>query len=70
MVGIPARATMVEGGQKPQEFLAYGTPCSDMFDPQTQKVELLRCELETMRKRLDALLAESEPKRKGARDRV
>ena len=30
-----------------------------MFDPQTQKVELLRCELETMRKRLDALLAEN-----------
>jgi serine O-acetyltransferase len=59
MVGIPARATMVEGGQKPQGFLAYGTPCSEMFDPQTQKVELLRCELETMRKRLDALLAEN-----------
>ncbi|MEO7169845.1 MAG: serine O-acetyltransferase EpsC [Sphingomonas sp.] len=70
MVGIPARATMVEGGQKPQEFLAYGTPCSDMFDPQTQKVELLRCELETMRKRLDTLLAESEPKRKNVRDRA
>ena len=70
MVGIPARATMVEGGQKPQEFLAYGTPCSEMFDPQTQKVELLRCELETMRKRLDALLVEAEPKRKGVRDRA
>eukprot|EP01037_Dinobryon_pediforme_P027817 gene27817-30848_t len=37
MVGIPARATMVEGGQKPVEFLAYGTPCRDMFDPATQK---------------------------------
>lgn len=60
MVGIPARATMVEGGQKPSGFLAYGTPCSEMFDPATQKVELLRCELETMRKRLDALLAENE----------
>ncbi|GHH09150.1 MULTISPECIES: serine O-acetyltransferase EpsC [Sphingomonas] len=59
MVGIPARATMVEGGQKPVEFLAYGTPCSEMFDPATQKVELLRCELETMRKRLDALLVEN-----------
>ena len=58
MVGIPARATMVEGGQKPDRFLAYGTPCSEMFDPATQKIELLRCELETMRKRLDALLAE------------
>ncbi|MDB5709720.1 MAG: serine acetyltransferase, partial [Sphingomonas bacterium] len=61
MVGIPARATMVEGGQKQPGFLAYGTPCSEMFDPQTQKVELLRCELETMRKRLDALIAEHEP---------
>jgi serine O-acetyltransferase len=60
MVGIPARATMVEGGQKPSGFLSYGTPCSEMFDPATQKVELLRCELETMRKRLDALLAENE----------
>lgn len=63
MVGIPARATMVEGGQKPTDFLAYGTPCSDMFDPATQRVELLRCELETMRKRLDALLAENHQER-------
>ena len=63
MVGIPARATMVEGGQKPTGFLAYGTPCSDMFDPATQRVELLRCELETMRKRLNALLAENHQER-------
>ena len=60
MVGIPARATMVEGGKVAPAFLAYGTPCSQMFDPQTQKVELLRCELESMRKRLDALLADNE----------
>lgn len=66
MVGIPARATMVEGGQQPGGFLAYGTPCSETFDPQTQKMELLRCELETMRKRLDALLADKE----GFRDRA
>ncbi|MGH6613639.1 serine O-acetyltransferase EpsC [Sphingomonas sp.] len=69
MVGIPARATIVEGGQKQSGFLAYGTPCSDMFDPATQKVELLRCELETMRKRLDALLAEHESVER-ARDRA
>ena len=62
MVGIPARATMVEG-RGDQSFLAYGTPCSEMFDPATQKVELLRCEIETLRKRLDALLAEHEPER-------
>ena len=60
MVGIPARATMVEGGKQPAQFLAYGTPCTDAFDPQTQRVELLRCELETMRKRLDSLLADHQ----------
>ena len=59
MVGIPARATTVEGGAAPEpRFVPYGTPCSDMFDPATQKVELLRCELETMRRRLDSLLEE------------
>jgi serine O-acetyltransferase len=63
MVGIPARPTTVAGGKGEAPFLAYGTPCSEAFDPQTQKVELLRCELETLRKRLDALLAEEEQKR-------
>ena len=63
MVGIPARPTVVEGRATEPRFMAYGTPCSEMFDPATQKVELLRCELETMKKRLDALLAEHEPER-------
>ena len=63
MVGIPARATTVEGGKSEAPFLAYGTPCSEQFDPQTQKVELLRCELESMRKRLDALLADEDKRR-------
>ena len=59
MVGIPARPTMIDGGAAPPaRFVPYGTPCSEMFDPATQKVELLRCELEAMRKRLDAMLAE------------
>jgi serine O-acetyltransferase len=60
MVGIPARATMVEGGAAatPSRFVPYGTPCSDLFDPATQKMEIMRCELESMRKRLDALLGE------------
>ena len=60
MVGIPARATMVEGGRGDRAFVPYGTPCSEMFDPETQKVELLRCEIETLRKRLDELLAASD----------
>lgn len=59
MVGIPARPTMVEGGAAPEpRFVPYGTPCSEVFDPATQKVEILRCELEAMKKRLDALIAE------------
>ena len=62
MVGIPARPTMVDGGAAPEpRFVPYGTPCSEMFDPATQRVESLRCELETMKKRLDALLAEQQP---------
>ena len=57
MVGIPARPTVIDGGAAPApRFVPYGTPCTEQFDPQTQKVELLRCELETLRKRLDALL--------------
>ncbi|MFW2852789.1 serine O-acetyltransferase EpsC [Sphingomonas sp. TX0543] len=59
MVGIPARPTMVEGGQaEAPKFVPYGTPCSELFDPATQKVESLRCELEAMRRRLDALMDE------------
>ncbi len=64
MVGIPARPTVIEGGAAPvPRFVPYGTPCSEQFDPQTQKVELLRCELETLRKRLDALLEEEDKRR-------
>ncbi len=63
MVGIPARPTVVEGGRGEATFLAYGTPCSEQFDPQTQKVELLRCELEALRKRLDALIEDEDKKR-------
>ncbi len=63
MVGIPARPTTVAGGKGEAPFLAYGTPCFEQFDPQTQKVELLRCELETLRRRLDALLDEDGKKR-------
>ncbi len=55
---------MVEGGQAGDpSFVPYGTPCRDAFDPQTQRVELLRCELETLRRRLDAVLAEQQDRR-------
>lgn len=70
MVGIPARATMVEGGRSEKSFVPYGTPCSEMFDPETQKMELLRCEMETLRKRLDELLSASEGMTEERRDRA
>lgn len=68
MVGIPAKPTLVEATAWQKDFVPYGTPCSELFDPATQKLEIMRCELETMRKRLDALLAErDESAGKGAR---
>lgn len=64
VVGIPARPTVVDGGQATDpRFVPYGTPCRDTFDPQTQRVELLRCEVETLRRRLDELLAEQRDHR-------
>ncbi len=60
MTGIPARAALVDVSQYQREFVPYGTPCSELYDPQTQKVELMRCELERLRAQLDALLAERD----------
>jgi serine O-acetyltransferase len=60
MVGIPAKATLVEVKPETQNFVPYGTPCSDRFDPATQKLELLQCEVETLQKRLASLLEERD----------
>lgn len=73
MVGIPARSTLVDAAEYAREFVPYGT-CNETFDPATQKVELLQCQLEQMQKQLAALIAEREavaeeeaPRRKGSR---
>ena len=58
MIGIPARSTLVDSTEYAKEFVPYGTPCGEMFDPATQKLELLRCEMEMLRRRLDELSAE------------
>jgi len=60
MVGIPARSTFVEVGEHTSGFVPYGTPCAAVFDPETQKLELMRCEIEQLRKRLDALIDEEK----------
>ena len=59
MVGIPARSTLVSAEQSAAgRFLPYGTPCSENFDPATQKLELLQCELEQLRARVAELIEE------------
>ena len=55
MIGIPARSTLVEVKPATQDFVPYGTPCSERFDPATQQFEILKCELETLQKKLAAL---------------
>lgn len=70
MVGIPAKATLVEARTLQRGFVPYGTPCSEMFDPATQKLEILRCELEQLRKALDALPAERDAAQPEQRDRA
>lgn len=60
MVGIPAKPTLVEVKPETQNFVPYGTPCSDRFDPATQKLELMQCEIETMQKRIAQLMEERD----------
>ncbi|MEA3003628.1 MAG: serine O-acetyltransferase [Sphingomonadales bacterium] len=67
MVGIPARSTLVSAEQSAGHFLPYGTPCSENFDPATQKLELLQCELEQLRLRVAELVEEREGKKPATR---
>lgn len=57
MVGIPAKAVPIDAEAHARPFMPYGTPCSQKYDPETQKLEILRCELEVLRKRLDDITA-------------
>ncbi|MGB7406397.1 MAG: serine O-acetyltransferase EpsC [Pacificimonas sp.] len=54
MVGIPAKPVPVAAESYAADFIPYGTPCSEKFDPQTQQVEILRCEMKVLQERLDA----------------
>jgi serine O-acetyltransferase len=61
MVGIPARSTLVSAEKSSAgHFLPYGTVCSEQFDPATQKLELLQCEVEQLRRRVAELIEERE----------
>ncbi|MFM5924977.1 MAG: serine O-acetyltransferase EpsC [Novosphingobium sp.] len=62
MVGIPAKQTLVEVTPETQNFVPYGTPCCERFDPATQKLEILQCEIQLLQKRLAELLEERDAK--------
>jgi serine O-acetyltransferase len=69
MTGIPARPTLVEAEQYQRPFMPYGTPCSERFDPQTQQLELLKCEVEVLRGKLAMLIDERDAARAGDTER-
>jgi len=60
MIGIPARPTLIGVEQYEKNFMPYGTPCTETLDPHTQKLEILNCEVEQLRKRLADLMAERD----------
>lgn len=54
MVGPVARQTLVDAKAYQAPFTPYGTPCSERFDPATQMLDILKCEVEQLQKRLAA----------------
>ena len=60
MIGPKARSTLVQAETYARDFMPYGTPCREMFDPATQSLEILQCEIETLRKRIADLMAERD----------
>ena len=61
MVGIPARPTLIDADSY-HAFVPYGTPCSERFDPATQQLEILRCEVEALRAKLATLIDDRKPR--------
>ena len=55
MIGIPARSTLVEVKPATQDFVPYGTPCSERFDPATQQLDILKCEIEQLQRQMAEL---------------
>ncbi len=70
MTGIPARPTLVDAEQYARAFVPYGTPCSEGLDPATQKLEILRCEVEQLRRRVAELIDERDALGGQERDRA
>ena len=65
MTGIPAKPMLMDAKEYQKPFVPYGTPCCETYDPATQKLELLQCEVEQLRKRLAELITERDADRIG-----
>ncbi len=62
MVGIPARPLLVDATDYQKPFMPYGTPCNERFDPATQQLEILKCEVEQLQKRIAELVETKQAK--------
>ncbi len=60
MIGQKARSTLVKAETYARDFIPYGTPCSEIFDPATQTLELLQCEIDSLRKKVADLMVERD----------
>lgn len=58
MVGIPAKPTLMDAEQYVQDFMPYGTVCSELCDPAGQRLEAMKSDIDKLQARIDALLAE------------
>ncbi|HEY9552909.1 serine O-acetyltransferase EpsC [Allosphingosinicella sp.] len=69
MVGIPAKPVLVDAADYAKDFVPYGTPCNEMFDPGAQKLDILRCEVERLNKRVAELIEERDGAKAPSRTR-
>jgi serine O-acetyltransferase len=70
MVGIPARQMLVDVTAYQRDFLPYGTPCTDCYDPDKHKLEQLQAEMEHLQKRLAELIEQMGGKNIGPDDDI
>lgn len=53
--GIPARVIMPRDKQKAREFVAYGTPVDELFDPVLRNIDSMRGQMAQLAERIDEL---------------
>jgi serine O-acetyltransferase len=65
VVGIPARVAVTPGAGRPKEFVAYGTPTTEVHDPLARTVDGLLEHLTKLTTRVEELEKELEEKKRG-----